>query len=255
MRLAELQRDFRAWLVSASDETAARFGSGARAGLAVYQNNYRAQLVGCLESSFPQVRAWMGEEAFLYAAVSHIDKHPPHAWTLDAYADDFDATLVELFPHNPDIHELAWIESALSAAFVARDAQPLAAADLATIDWETARLQLSPSLMTRRATTNAADLWRAMRDGKDRPEGEMLAQAGGLIVWRRGFASYLHTVDALEFEALMQMQENGSFNALCAMLVERLGESEGIAKAGALLANWIGSEFITGVVDVQPELT
>jgi hypothetical protein len=67
MRLAELQREFRAWVVSASEETADRFGCDARAGLSVYQNNYRAQLVGCLESSFPQVRAWMGEEAFLYA--------------------------------------------------------------------------------------------------------------------------------------------------------------------------------------------
>jgi hypothetical protein len=250
MMLAELQRDLRSWLISASDEAAARFGSGVRAGLAVYQNNYRAQLVGCLEESFPQVRAWMGEEAFLYAAVSHIDKHPPHAWTLDAYADDFSRTLVELFPRNPDIHELAWIETALASAFVARDAQPLTAADLAAIDWDSARLQLTPSLLSTRATTNAADIWQAMREGKDRPEGQMLAEPRGLIVWRRGFVSCLRAVDALEHEALVQLQANGSFSALCDMLIKRLGEDEGVARAGALLADWIGSELISGVDDV-----
>lgn len=250
MMLAELQRDFRSWLINASDETASRFGSGARAGLAVYQNNYRAQLVGCLEVAFPQVRAWMGDDAFLYAAVSHIDKHPPHAWTLDAYPDDFSSTLVELFPHNPDIHELAWIETALTAAFVAGDAEPMSAADLANINWDSARLQLTPSLLTTRATTNAADIWWAMLEGKDRPEGQMLAEPCGLIVWRRGFVSCLRTVDTLERDALVHMQANGSFNALCEMLVERLGESDGVAKGGALLANWIGSELITGVDNV-----
>jgi hypothetical protein len=37
------------------------------------------------------------------------------------------------------------------------------------------------------------------------------------------------------------------------MLVARLGEQEGVAKAGALLATWLGSELIISVdSDVQP---
>jgi hypothetical protein len=31
------------------------------------------------------------------------------------------------------------------------------------------------------------------------------------------------------------------------MLIARLGEEEGVARAGALLADWVGSELITGV--------
>jgi hypothetical protein len=248
MTLAELQRDFHLWLVSASATAASRLGKDTSAGLAVYQNNYRAQLIGSLEAAFPQTRAWMGEEAFLYAAVKHIDQFPPHAWTLDAYADDFGDTLRLQFPHNPDIHELAWIESALSAAFVAPDAQALAPAELANIDWDRARLVLTPSLLTLPATTNAARLYWAMKEGGERPEGEMLADPSALIVWRRGYVSCLRTVDTLEHEALVQVQANGSFGALCETLVERLGEDAGVAKAGALLANWIGSELVTGAV-------
>ena len=111
MNLAQLQQTFRRWLVSASDESAQALGNH-HAGLAVYQNNYRAQLVGCLEQAFPYLRRWVGEEAFLAVSITHIDRHPPHAWTLDAYPEGFYATLKEMFPGNPDVHELAWIESA-----------------------------------------------------------------------------------------------------------------------------------------------
>jgi hypothetical protein len=247
MRLAQLQRDFRAWLVDASDDAARSFGAGAAAGLTVYQNNYRAQLVGCIEQSFPRVHAWLGDDAFLRAAITHIDSHPPGAWTLDVYARNFDETLTTLFPDNPDLHELAWIENALSEAFVAPDAEPVSIDALSAIDWDSAQLRLSPSLMSRAATTNADSIWTALQEEREPPDGEMLAEPAGLIVWRRGFTSCLKKVDALEYEALVHLQSDGSFVALCDMLVDRLGEADAIAKAGALLAGWLGNELIAGV--------
>ena len=259
MTLAELQHDFRAWLVETPDETsgdtpdetsadpAPRPGAHLTAGLAVYRNNYHAQLAGCLEESFPQVRAWLGDEAFTHAVLTHIHSHPPHAWTLDAYAGDFGETLGALFPHNPDLHELAWIENALAESFVAADAEALPLDTLSSIDWDSARLRLAPSLMSRVATTNAEAIWSALQEQHEPPESEMLADPGGFIVWRRGFVCYLKQVEALEFDALSQVQENGSFAALCDWLVERLGETEGIEQAGTLLAGWLSSELIVGV--------
>ena len=245
MKLADLQRDFRDWLVAPSDDVARRLGP--MTGLSVYQNNYRAQLVASLEHSLPQLRRWIGDDAFLAASVRHIDRHPPHAWTLDAYADDFHTTLAEHFPNNPDLHELAWIEHALGAAFVAADAAPLAQAALATVDWDAAHLRLTPSLLLRTATTNAERIWSALWQGSEVPQGEMLAQPAGLMVWRRGHACLLRQVDAIDHAALMQLRADASFAALCDMLVARLGEAAGIAKAGDLLAQWLGSDIITGI--------
>jgi hypothetical protein len=247
MTLAELQRDFRSWLTSASEASATRLGGGAMAGLDIYQNNYRAQLVGCLEEAFPKVRAWTGDEIFHNAVITHIDSHPPHAWTLDAYPSGFGETLASLFPKNPDLHELAWIEWSLSEVFVAADAQPLNLDALATVDWDTARLSLTPSLRTREVTTNAESIWSALWEETLVPEGEMLGVPGGLLIWRRQFTSRLKQVDALELEALLQLKQQGSFSCLCDWLVERLGETEGVATAGELLANWLASELITGV--------
>lgn len=249
MKLADLQRDFRSWLLSASEPVAQRLAGERRAGLAVYQNNYRAQLVGCLQESYPQLRAWIGDEPFLHAAATHIARCPPHAWTLDAYGNDFRATLQSLFPANPDIHELAWIEHALANAFVASDAEPLDATALAGVDWENARLRFAPSLHIAPLTTNADDIWIAVRDGQASPEGQMLPEERGMIVWRRGYVTSLHTLDAVDFAALRHAIGDGSFGGLCDMLVERLGEDAGVAKAGSLLADWIGSGLITGLDD------
>ncbi|CDG85942.1 HvfC/BufC N-terminal domain-containing protein [Janthinobacterium agaricidamnosum] len=255
MTLAQLQRDFQSFLVSASADAAQRLsvnsGScpdcGASPGLAVYQNNYRAQLVGCLEASFPQVRGWIGADAFLAAAIEHIDTHPPHSWTLDAYAVDFHRTLNAHFPDNPDVHELAWIEQALAEAFVAPDAAPLALDALAAVDWDSVRLRLAPSLASHAATTNAEQIWSALWQQEAVPESAMLEQPGGLLVWRRGYQSCLKQVDLLEYQALLQLRQDGSFAALCDWLVERLGDEAGIARAGALLAGWLAGELITGI--------
>ncbi|MGO4381479.1 HvfC/BufC family peptide modification chaperone [Pseudoduganella sp. RAF53_2] len=247
MKLEELQNGFRSWLTTASDDAAATLGGAHQPGLAVYQNNYRAQLVNSLGATYPQVRSWMGEDNFMHAAVKHIDNHPPHSWTLDAYADEFGETLRDIFPRNPDLHELAWIEHALSTAFVAGDAQPVPAADLASVDWESAQLRFTPTLQTAPATTNASDIWWAMQEGEQHPEGSMLEEPKGHVAWRRGYVSCLRTVSQIELDAIAQVQANGSFSGLCDFLVEQLGESEGVATAGGLLADWVGSELITGI--------
>jgi hypothetical protein len=60
MNLAAIQQDFRAWLVSGTEEAAARFAPEARAGLSVYQNNYRASLMACWQRAFPGLECGSG---------------------------------------------------------------------------------------------------------------------------------------------------------------------------------------------------
>lgn len=249
MNLADYQRTFRSWLLEPDDATAERFGPAAATGLAVYQNNYRAQLVACLEVSYPQVRRWLGDDAFREAAIGHIVSHPPHAWTLDHYGRDFADTLIALYPRNPDLRELAWIEWSLSEAFVAGDPEPPGDDALANMDWDEAHLVLSPSLRLLAATTNADDLWHALDNDTDVPQGAMLDAPAGFVVWRKGFQSKLKRIDALDFEALRSLRENAAFAPLCDRLVDRLGEEAGVARAGALLADWLGSGIISGIAD------
>ncbi|HUA81322.1 MAG TPA: DNA-binding domain-containing protein [Dyella sp.] len=246
--LVQMQRDFQAWLIRADDNPSPQEHVRSTRGLAAYQNNYRTQLVNVLRASYPQLQAWLGEETFLAAAIHHINRHPPSSWTLDVYGEDFSRTLQELYPHNPDVHELAWIEWALAAAFVARDAKGAALEHWADVDWDNARLALAPSFRHRIATTNAFAIWSAWQDQVDLPEAEMLDDPAGLIVWRVGFQTQIKQVDAIESDALISLRDDGRFNTLCEMLVEQLDEEQGIARAGRLLAEWTAAGIVTGLL-------
>jgi hypothetical protein len=244
--LAAMQRDFRHWLTDASGEPLQR-QLASSPGLAAYQNNYRAQLVSVLKASYPQLLSRMGEDAFLPAAIHHIDHHPPSSWTLDDYGADFRQTLRAMYPHNPDLDELAWIEWALSESFVAADATGLDIQALGDIDWDSARLRLSPSFRQLAVTTNAVDVWSALQDQTDAVDAEMLDTPAGVIVWRRGFSTRLRAVDAVEHDALLSLRDDGRFNVMCDVIVQYLGEAEGVSRAGSLLAEWISSGIMVGV--------
>lgn len=248
MNLAQWQADFRTWLVTGEQDGARSFGERAMAGLAVYQNTYRSQLVNCLEASYPKIARWLGEETFRAAAITHVDDHPPQGWSLDTYGKDFGETLLTMFPRNPDLHELAWIEWALGEAFVAPDVVPLSTEALAAVDWDEARLQLAPSLRHCAARTNADDIWSTLHEDASRtPEGQMLDAPGGFVVWRRGYLSRLRRFDGDDYAALRSLLTDARFDAFCESLVMRHGEDAGVGRAGALLADWLDAGLIVGV--------
>ncbi len=247
MSLLALQRDFRAWLAEESDEAAERMGPKARPGLGVYLNNYRAQLVDCLGESFERVRLWLGEDRFLAIAAAHIDLTPPHAWTLDAYAKDFPDTLDRLFADDPEIAELGWLDLALSEAFVGPDADPVDPAALGEVDWDNAVFRLAPTLTMRPFETNAAAIWSALSAEEMPPAAERLPWPAMMLVWRKHHVSCFRTAEAGEAKAIALAQAGASFAAICAALIEELGEDEGVASAGALLGRWIGDGLIVAI--------
>ena len=190
-------------------------------------------LIGALEASYPLLQTRMGAGAFRHAAAWHIEMHTPLAWTLEVYAEDFGHTLRSLYPDEPDLHELAWIEHALAAARAFCGTPPASPGVL-----------LTPTLRTLRASTNAADIWQALEAGACPPDARTLEQPMGLLVWQRGREARLRCVETLEYLAVLHLQANGSFNGLCAMLSRRLGGA-GAAQAGALLADWMGAGLLS----------
>jgi len=255
MSLLTLQRDMRAWLAHADDDAAARIGQGAVPGLLVYQNNYRAQLAACLEEGFERVRDWIGGEAFHRAIVAHVDRLPPSSWTLDAYVRDFPATLALLYPGDPEVAELGWIEMALAEAFAASDAVALRAGDLAGVDWDRALLRVTPSLELGDLTTNATAIWSALAEGAVPPAVASLPDPGAILVWRDGETPRFRAIDTYERQALLAIRSGLSLPDLCAAMVDALGEEDGIAAAGRMLGQWIADGLIVGVEDIADRRT
>lgn len=243
MTLLALQRDFRDWLKSGAEQQAASFPAPARVGLAIYQNNYRAQLAGCLEESFPVTLAWFGGGAFHDAVVAHVETVPPSSWTLDLYPRDFPATLRDLYPDDPEVGDLAMLEFALGEAFVANDAPPLAL-DLAFVDWDRARFGFVPSLAIHPLATNAPAIWSAIIAGDDPPPAMVLPADGALIVWRTDETCQFRSIGRAEGDALSYLSAPGStFGSFCN---SGHGHAEEI---GQWLGQWIADGIIAQITE------
>lgn len=247
MSLIELQRDMRAWLTRDDPQAAARLAAPSAPGLGVYQNNYRAQLVACLEETFERTLAWIGGAAFHDAVVAHIDRVPPSSWTLDAYGRDFPDTLALLYPDDPEVTELAWLDNALGEAFVGPDAGALTADDLAAIDWDGAILRLPPTLDIGPLVTNATAIWGALAEGGTPPAVTLLPETGAIMVWRQDAVSRFRAIDQYEHQSLLAVRAGMPFAMLCTALVDALDEEAGIARAGAMLGQWIGDGLICAI--------
>ena len=248
MSLLALQRDVRSWLAEESEAAAGRLGAGARPGLDVYLNNYRSQLIACLGEVFERVRLWLGEERFLGVAAAHIDLTPPSGWTLDAYAGGFPDTLERLFPDDPAVSELGWIDLHLAEAFVGTDSPALDGQALAAADWDGVVLRVAPTLATRVLVTNATAIWSSLSAGTPPPPVEHLSEPRVLLIWRKDLLSCFRTAEPYEAELLDTVAGGAPFAALCAQLVARLGEEAGVAAAGTTLGRWLGDGLVVDLV-------
>lgn len=254
MNLLDVQRGFRDWLTTESVEAAARLGSTASAGLAVHLNTYRSQLLSCLAETFSVVRAWLGATAFEAAAATHIDRVPPSSWTLDAYAQDFPATLSELYGTDPEVGELARLECALAELFVAADCIPVMpdtvdAAHWQQLDWDRVVLQLVPGFVLLPVTTNATAIWSAISSSLPPPPVAALDTPAVLALWRNGFTPSFRTLDPAEAAALEAVAAGTTFGALCTLMTERCGAIEGPQRAGAWLGQWLRDGCIARVTE------
>lgn len=250
MSLAALQQDFRAWLHVGRLPPDIRF-SGAAAGLEIYQNNFRGQIETCLEESFPVTRAWLGDDDFRTAVVAHVAETPPTSWSLDHYPDQFPAALAKLYPDDPEVAELAILELALSHAFVAADAVPVTAADLADVNWDVALIVLSPSFRSLPLTTNAPAIWSAINTEGAPPALSVLPVASELLVWRCQESPRFRTTDKSEGDALRQVRDGTNFGALCAGLAGAGGDDPA-SVAGGWLARWLSDGLIVKIEGDAP---
>jgi hypothetical protein len=240
MSLIALQREFRASLLAERGDTVSP-------GLAVYHHAYRAQLVDCLRETFPQLRKWLGDEEFTEAGLAHIERVPPHSWTLGAYGKRLDQTVAALYPDDAEVAELAWLEWSLSCAFAGPDAPAVPAETLSDTDWDKARLVFVPTFALGTVRTNIGSIWSALAADKKPPPVETLPEPAPLIIWRHDFSPSFRTIDDEELDAIAQMRGGATFGDLCNTTVARLGADEGVEQAGLFLGQWLRDGLIAGI--------
>jgi len=242
MKLQWLQRGF-----SEALRRECEFAQAIGPRIEIYRNNYRAQLRAALADTYKRLVLWLGESAFLRAADAHVDRSPPRSWTLDHYGRDFPVTLAQLYPNDPEVPELAWLDLAMAEAFVAADAPSLGSEDLSAADWEKARIRFTPSLQLSEAATNAAAIWSALDSGVMPPAAIRFTETGGYLVWRRALASQFRRMDRRDYRAIAALHLGMTFAEACNFYSEQLADGEAAAAAGQLLRFLVDGELIREV--------
>jgi hypothetical protein len=249
MKLADMQRCFTAYIQGDDQQELEIVAPQSLRGLPVYHYAYRASLIEALRDVFERTVVWLGDALFDEAARAHTARHPPNSWTMSDYGLNFDVTLASLYPDNPEVGEMAWIDWSLRTAFNGPDAAPINVAGLADIDWDAARLHLAPTLTMRAVTTNCAVLWGTLTDDDPQPPAAVvLDQPVMLTVWRHDLMPRFHSVTDEEYEALLMAREGASFGTICARLGEGVGDEAAVAqRAGCMLGRWIAEGVLVAV--------
>jgi len=247
MTLLALQRSMRDHILAGQTEPPQGVAATAEPGLAVYRHAYRAQLVANLRDTFEKTWAWLGDDAFDAAALAHVEAHPPSAWTLADYGGDFATTLAGLYPDDPEVAELAWLDWTLRRAFDGADAAPIAPEALAKVDWETAVLTLVPTLVVGAVITNSAAIWGALADEQTTPAVEQLPAPAAIRVWRDGLSPQYRSIELLEMQALQSAMRGATFADLCAALASDQDPDHAAQRAGALLASWLQDGVVAAI--------
>lgn len=248
MTLAQLQQNMRDWLETGQPDRAARFDVQSQSGLGVYLNNYRSQLLDCLETAFPRTMEYLGATEFRQAARGHIMARAPDAWTLAAYPETFANGLKDWFPKDPVAPELAALELALGDAVIAADRPPLTRALIAELDWTKVALTHAAGGHVLQHYTNAGAIWSALFHGNAPPKAEQAECAASVLVWRSDWVPCFRTLDADEAVIFAKLNEPFAFTEICGLLQHRLGAQSSAARAGTLLARWAEDEAVSVAV-------
>lgn len=239
MNIRERQRAFAAALTTGAIPE----GIDAR-GMAIYANNYRAQLLASLRDTFGKTLLWLGDDAFDANAARYIDRHAPASWTLDAYGEHFVQWLEDAYPADVEVGELAWLDWHLRRAFSGPDAQPMEVRDLVADDWDRVEIDFVPTLRFRSMLSNAVAIWRALADEVPPPPVVIVDAGVGARVWRQGLSPRFASMTADESSCLDLALAGASFGEICASLRRTHDEEQTARIAGGCLGAWTSEGMI-----------
>lgn len=219
-----------------------QYGLGAGSRLAIYHRAYRSRLRQALCEAYDKTWTFIGDDMFAELAGSYIAAQPSRHANLRWFGAGLAGHAALALADYPFIAELAALEWALSLAFDAEDAAPLAAADMAAIapeEWADLQFGLHPSVHLLDMQWNAVALWQALAAGEDPPEAAQAVGATHWLVWRQGEQPHFRSLPPLEAQALYRIAEGATFGEVCAAA----GEEAMLALAG-YLQHWLAQGLL-----------
>jgi hypothetical protein len=248
MKLAELQAMFQAGVLAGEEPDDAAIldkvrnsGRVDRATLfGVYVDAYRARLSEFLAADFPALRALLGEERFEALAADYIAAEPARRRNPRWYTTRLPDFMAQSEAwRDPRALDLALFERALTDAFDAPDAAPLALTELAGFapqDWPRLSFGFHPSLrLLDLSAGTVATHEAAMEEQELPPTGEGVEH---VAVWRADLDSAYRELEPDEFLVLSLAVAGHVFDEICRLAAFRDESAASPERIAHLLSGW-----------------
>lgn len=224
-------------------------------GVKVYAEAYLARLHDALLADFPATDLALGHARFHTLANAYARTHPSTSPTLRDHGRRFPMFLRGEPDASGWVAELAALEWARVEAFDAADAEPLAAAALASLapeKWPSLTFAPHPSLHLVESRHHVDRAWK-QADGGSPPEPPDPA-GGALRVWREGTTVYHAWMDPPEAAALRALLAGRTFADAAAALASASSSPDPTAAARTLAAH-LRDWLTDGVFRAAPLVT
>lgn len=222
-------------------------------GLSIYANAYGSRLREALEADHPVLARYLGDELWSAFCGGYIEAHPSQVRSLRHFGVQVPAWLArnKPFSDHPVVSELATFERELLNAFDAADAERADWSVMQTLDasgWPGLRLHFQPSVRVLLTSTNAVEIWRALKDEYPPPEAGLSVLPARLL-WRDiERISRFRPVEENERVALRcVLSDQQDFASMCERLAERYAPESVPTMAIGFLRRWFDEGIISQV--------
>lgn len=222
--LAAMQKAFATAMAGQGDEAAAeslsaRAGPRASTRLDIYRNNIASALTRALEGLYPALARLVGADFFARLARDYARAHPPAHGRLLEYGFGLPGFVAGYQPAGgyPWLADVGRLELAWHRAYLAAEASPLKASDLAAVPPErmaALELVLHPSCQRLASRYPVSAVWRVALD-EDEPETSIEIEGGAewILVVRPGAEVEVRTLTESGFVFLDALAEGRTLGA------------------------------------------
>jgi hypothetical protein len=232
---------------SSGDDFAARLGT--------YTEGYRIRLLEALETTYPGVKAALGEAEFDRTMRQFIETVPSRHYSIRYYGETV-GEFIRATRSATDaeaLQDLARWEWVLADVFDAPDDAPISAGHLTAIapeSWPLVAFGLRASVRSVAISSNAVQWWRWAREGGEKPSAFESVPSAGWRLWRQGVRTMFRSMDAAESAALAVAAAGGTFGDMCEAIAAEVGAAEAPLRAASILNGWFADEIIAQLVTV-----
>ena len=195
--------------------------------IGIYHGMYLLRMAEALESDYPALAHFLGEERWTALVRDYVLRHPSRSYTLNVLGRALPGYLLEAadLPRRGFCHDLARLEWAVTEAFDAEESPRLGEADLAAVPadaWDGARLVPSAALRLVELGWNVNEWLDSTKDDRHQ-HPKPRRRRTRVAVFRQSYAVYRRELSLSAFRLLADLTTGLTVGEALAAALRRRG--------------------------------